>query len=51
MIINDKVENYLPSIESNSVDLIIADPPFNKKKKYDNYDDNMKKEDYLVNLL
>ncbi|HDY89498.1 MAG TPA: site-specific DNA-methyltransferase [bacterium] len=42
-----KVEDFLPSIKSNIVDLVIADPPFNKGKDYDGYDDNMKEKDYL----
>ncbi len=47
-IYNDKVENILPTLKTNSIDLIVADPPFNLKKQYDGYKDNMKKKDYLI---
>ena len=34
-------------MKDKSVDLIFYDPPYNKKKKYDNYDDNLSMDDYL----
>jgi len=46
-VVVGKVENILPKIEDCSIDLIIADPPFNKGKHYDGYDDNMSEEDYM----
>ena len=37
----------LDKIDKGSVDLVFADPPFNIGYKYDTYDDNRSKEDYL----
>lgn len=47
-IIQGKVEDILPTFEKSFADLVIADPPFNKGKKYDGYDDNMTPENYLI---
>jgi site-specific DNA-methyltransferase (adenine-specific) len=38
----------LKKTKSNSVDLIFLDPPFNVKKNYDQYVDNLSEEDYYV---
>lgn len=37
----------LYEVGKESVDLIFADPPFNINYKYDNYKDNLKREEYL----
>lgn len=47
-IYNVIVEDYLPKLKSNLAELIVADPPFNKKKKYDGWKDNMSEENYLI---
>jgi site-specific DNA-methyltransferase (adenine-specific) len=38
---------YMRSLPSGVVDLVITDPPFNIGKKYDSYSDNLKFEEYL----
>ena len=38
---------YMKTLPDECVDLIITDPPFNIGKKYDNYEDNLKFEEYL----
>lgn len=40
-LINDDAIKYMKSIPSNSIDLIIADPPYNLSKNYMNTNDNM----------
>jgi DNA modification methylase len=37
----------MKTMSAESVDLIITDPPFNIGKKYNSYNDNLKKEEYL----
>ena len=37
----------LPQLEKVSVELIFADPPFNQRVKYDNWNDNMTQDEYL----
>jgi len=37
----------MKDVPSSSVDMAFADPPFNLKKKYNNYEDSKEKEDYL----
>jgi site-specific DNA-methyltransferase (adenine-specific) len=46
MIINDDCFNYLPNIESNSVDLILIDPPYliSKKSNFSKFTENINKE-------
>lgn len=41
MIINDDCFNYLSKIESNSIDLILVDPPYliSKESGFKNYSD------------
>ena len=46
-IICAKVEDFLPTMLSDSVDLIVADPPFNKKKPYVGFDDNKTPQEYI----
>lgn len=53
-IINSKWEEIMPTIPNDFVDIIITSPPYNislghkkTKNKYDNYEDNLKYEDYL----
>jgi len=43
------VESFIPKIKTESIDLVIADPPFNLSKKYDNFSDNIKQKKYLEN--
>ena len=43
----DDCMNVLRRIESNSVNVVFADPPFNLGKKYKSYNDNKPLEDYL----
>jgi len=40
--------DILPTIPNNSVDLVFTDPPYNRHKQYDNYDDNLPDEEYQV---
>ena len=40
-------EEGLAVLDAGSVPLVIADPPYNLKVKYDKYEDDMKEEDYL----
>lgn len=52
IIKNIKIEqadslNYLESLEANSVDLIIADPPYNLNKDYGNKSDSMSFDEYI----
>lgn len=52
IIENIKIEqadslNYLESLEANSVDLIIADPPYNLNKDYGNKSDSMSFNEYI----
>lgn len=44
-VYNTRVEDTLPNFESNVFDLVVADPPFNKSKKYEGYNDY--RDDYL----
>jgi len=37
----------VPEVANAEVDLVFADPPFNWNRKYDEWDDRMKREDYL----
>jgi len=46
IILGDNLE-LLKEIESNSVDMTFADPPFNLKKSYNNYKDSLKLQEYL----
>ncbi len=46
-IICAKVEDFMPTMADNSVDLITADPPFNKKKAYVGFDDNKTHQAYI----
>jgi len=54
-IFNDKWENVLTRMPSNSIDIVITSPPYNvglgsnrfKKDKYDSYKDNMPYTEYL----
>ena len=39
--------NLLKILPDNSVDMVFADPPFNLKKKYGNYNDYLKNQEYL----
>lgn len=45
-IYNERVENFLPKMPDNMVDMVIADPPFNLKKQYEDYEDDMPIEEY-----
>jgi len=38
---------YMPTLPDESIDLIITDPPFNIGKKYNTYNDRMKKDEYI----
>lgn len=42
-----KVEEVLPTFPDESVNLIVADPPFNKGKNYHGYSDNLPQDEYL----
>jgi len=46
-IINEDSVEELKKIPTESIDLIITDPPFNIGKKYNSYADNRSREDYL----
>jgi len=54
-IVNSKWEDGMPTVPSNSIDLIITSPPYNvnlgknkfKKDAYESYDDNMPYTEYL----
>ena len=46
-VYQEKVENFLPSLPDEYVDLIIADPPFNLDKNYQEYKDNITEEKYI----
>ena len=46
-IIQGDCLQILRAIPDNSVDMTFADPPFNLKKKYSNYEDSKEKQDYL----
>lgn len=46
-IINDDCINILKQVPDSCVDMTFADPPFNLKKKYNNYDDAKEVQDYL----
>lgn len=46
IILGDSIE-YLKDISSNSVDLIIADPPYNLNKDYGNKSDSQNFEEYI----
>lgn len=51
-LLNNKVEltdvlEGLKKIDDNSIDIIIADPPYNIKKDFGEYKDNLSLEDYL----
>jgi len=47
-IINSDSLEKLHDFESNSIDLIIADPPYNLKKDYGNNNDDFTHDEYLV---
>lgn len=38
----------IKSLPDKSIDIVFTDPPYNRKKKYDNYDDNLSNEEYLI---
>lgn len=46
-ILNGDVLDKLKQIPSNSIDYIFVDPPYNLKKKYKGYHDNLEIADYL----
>ncbi|MBN1805584.1 MAG: site-specific DNA-methyltransferase [Sedimentisphaerales bacterium] len=46
IILGDSLELF-PDIPDNSVDVTFADPPFNLKKKYNNYKDRLDFKEYL----
>ncbi len=46
-VYGDDCLKAMPKVPDNFVDLVITDPPFNIGKKYNSYNDNMKKEDYI----
>lgn len=46
ILCGDVIEN-LRQIPDNSIDFIFTDPPYNLKKKYSGYDDNIEIEDYF----
>jgi DNA modification methylase len=46
-IIHGDCITELKNIQSDCIDLIITDPPFNIKKKYNSYADNKSKDEYL----
>lgn len=55
-LVNSKWEEGMPTVPSNSVDLIVTSPPYNvslgignkhKKDAYESYDDNMPYDEYL----
>ena len=54
-LINSKWEDGMPTVPSNSIDLIVTSPPYNvnlgknkhKKDSYESYDDNMPYDEYL----
>lgn len=46
LILGDALDE-LKKIESNSIELIIADPPYNLNKNYGNNDDNLEFDEYL----
>jgi DNA modification methylase len=46
-IINGDCIIELDKIQSDSVDMVLTDPPFNIRKKYNSYKDNIKHKDYL----
>lgn len=46
IIQGDSLE-LLKEVESNSIDMTFADPPFNLKKSYNNYRDSLKLQEYL----
>lgn len=41
-----KASKMLQSLESNSVDLVLTDPPYNVNLDYDEYEDNLEEEEY-----
>ena len=47
-LINDDVLNRISDVLDDSIDLIIADPPYNLGKDYGNNSDRQKADDYLV---
>ena len=46
-IIQGDCLDKMKKMKDKSVDLVFYDPPYNKKKKYDNYDDDLPYEDYM----
>jgi site-specific DNA-methyltransferase (adenine-specific) len=46
-IVEDDALNYLEKIESRSIDVIIADPPYNLGKNYGNNNDQKTFDDYI----
>jgi len=46
-IINDDAKNYLKKMATESIDVIIADPPYNIGKDYGNNDDKKTFEEYI----
>jgi len=49
MIYNMDCLEYMKSLEDNSIDCIIADPPYNigKGKMYENYEDDLTDNEYI----
>jgi site-specific DNA-methyltransferase (adenine-specific) len=47
MLIRGDALDVLPKIEDNSVDFVFVDPPYNLKKKYSGYRDDLDIEDYF----
>lgn len=48
MLINDNCIDALKNIDTNSINVIFADPPFNLSKKYNSYKDNLNPNEYMV---
>ncbi|MBN2212417.1 MAG: site-specific DNA-methyltransferase [Sedimentisphaerales bacterium] len=48
ILINDDCLEALKKIPSNSIDYCFADPPYNLKKKYDNWNDNLDIHEYFI---
>ena len=46
IILGDAIEK-MKSIDSNSIDLIVADPPYNLNKDYGNKSDSRNFDDYI----
>ncbi len=48
MLINDDCLEALKKIPDNSIDYCFADPPYNLKKKYDNWNDHLDIQEYFT---